>query len=389
MLKAVIACLGTATFLLAQLPGGTWSTDLSKKSIDLGELRSGGPPKDGIRALDNPKFVSNQAASSWLDPKEPVMVVEHSGTARAYPIQILIYHELVNDQIEDLPFLVSYCPLCNNAVVFDRRLNGKVYVFGVSGMLRNNDMVMFDRETESLWQQITGEAIVGTFTGKRLEILSSLMVSFETFQRSFPEGAVLSRETGHRRPYGETPYEGYEFRSRLARASNRNGLSPTERLIVFSVNGETIAYPFSQLRRWGVVSGRVKGSPYVVFFRQGTVSPLDSRRSSEGRDVGSAGVFYAELDCKRLKFKKKGARLVDKKTGSTWSLLGIATDGPLAGKRLKPLPYHEAFTFAWLIFRPDTRVIGLPGSSAPEAGPPSFGTPSSAPRPGRTQVDFP
>ena len=181
-----IAVLLAGLPLRAQMSRGDWRTDLSKKSIDLAELKSGGPPKDGIPAVDRPKFVMPAQASAWLSPKEPVMVVEHAGEARAYPLQILMWHELVNDQIGDLPLLVSYCPLCNSALVFDRRVDGKVYDFGVSGMLRNSDMVMYDRQTDSLWQQIGGDAIVGTMTGKKLKLLHSQTVSFENFARTFP-----------------------------------------------------------------------------------------------------------------------------------------------------------------------------------------------------------
>src|SRR5579863_5188381 len=148
-------CLAVlAVPLPAQFAGGSWHTDISKRSINLNELKPGGPGKDGIPALNRPKFTSVAEAGRWLDPKEPVIVVERAADVRAYPLQILIWHELVNDQIGDTPLLISYCPLCNSAVVFDRRVAGSVYDFGVSGMLRDSDMVMFDRQTDSLWQQI-------------------------------------------------------------------------------------------------------------------------------------------------------------------------------------------------------------------------------------------
>jgi hypothetical protein len=168
------------------------------------------------------------------------MVVEHAGEARAYPLQILIWHELANDQIGDLPILVSYCPLCNSALVFDRRLDDKVYDFGVSGMLRNSDMVMYDRQTDSLWQQIGGEAVVGTLTGKKLRLIGSQTVAFEAFAGAWPKGKVLSRDTGALRPYGQSPYVGYEFNNRLmapVKLSRPLRTPPLERIVVVEWEG--------------------------------------------------------------------------------------------------------------------------------------------------------
>ncbi len=176
--------------LFGQLTGRHWRTDTSKHSVSLKELRPGGPGKDGIPALDHPKFVSVGEARKWLEAKEPLIVVQTEQEVRAYPLQILIWHELVNDWIGDTPVLISYCPLCNSAVVFDRRLGGSVYDFGVSGMLRDSDMVMYDRTTESLWQQITGEAIVGTLTGSRLTVLPSQTVSLAVLGDHFPQAKV-------------------------------------------------------------------------------------------------------------------------------------------------------------------------------------------------------
>lgn len=137
-----------------------WKTDTSKRNIDLSELISGGPPKDGIPAINHPTFISPEDADSWLEQDEPVIAFQLNGTARAYPLQILIWHEIVNDNFGDTPVLVTFCPLCYSAIVFDRRIDGETHQFGVSGFLRNSDLIMFDRKTESLWQQFTGEAIV-------------------------------------------------------------------------------------------------------------------------------------------------------------------------------------------------------------------------------------
>jgi hypothetical protein len=344
----------------AQFAPGSWHTDKSKRSIDLNELKLGGPPKDGIPALNLPKFVPMVQAKGWLDPKEPVIVVERAGETRAYPLQILIWHELVNDQIGDTPVLVSYCPLCNSAVVFDRRVGATVYDFGVSGMLRVNDMVMFDRQTDSLWQQITGDGIVGKMTGSQLSILPSQTVPYGLFASQFPQGKVLSRNTGYSRQYGQNPYVGYEFSNQLmfpARKPANLRVPLMERVVAITEEKEAKAYSFRALRRVGVTEGRVRDKHYVIFFQDGTRTALDAADISRSRDVGAVGVFSPELDGRTLTFRREGGRIVDHETGSAWNLLGIGSSGPLAGRRLTAVEHTVSFAFAWLVFRPDTQLV--------------------------------
>jgi hypothetical protein len=351
--------------LMAQLGPGGWKTDLSKRSIDLSELRSGGPPKDGIPAIDNPKFEETKQASVWLSPKEPVLAIAVEGQVRAYPLQILIWHELVNDLIGEVPILVSYCPLCNSAIVFDRRIEGRADTFGVSGMLRHSDMVMYDRQTDSLWQQLTGEAMVGTLTGSKLKILPSQVVSLDAFTRSFPHGKVLSRDTGYPRAYGQNPYVGYEFGNRLMMpvpVKRATRIRPLERMVTVEAAGIAKAYPFTMLRSRWVIEDKIKETRYVVLFEEGTVTALDHKEIARSRDVGSAGVFLAILAGRRLSFRRKDGKVIDKETGSVWNVLGLATDGPLAGKRLTPVEHGTHFAFAWLVFRPDTQIAGEPAT---------------------------
>jgi hypothetical protein len=358
-----LLCFG-AVFAWAQLPGGAWRTDLSRRSIDLRELKPGGPPKDGIPALHESRFTTVRKARSWLSPREPVVVIENSGAARAYPLQILIWHELVNDGFDGRAILVSYCPLCNSAVVFDRSLNGQVYEFGVSGMLRESDMVMFDRQTESLWQQITGEAIVGSLAGSKLTVVPSQTVSFETFQTQFPDGEVLSRDTGFDRAYGRNPYAGYESGGRPIMPVNLSSTnvprelrrSPLERILAVSIGAQTKAYPFRMLRRVGVLQDRIGNTSIVIFFDDRVTGALDAARISESTEVGAAAVFSPELEGRNLKFERSKHRIVDDETHSEWNLFGVATAGPLKGRQLAPVSHREAFAFAWFIFRPDTEL---------------------------------
>jgi len=359
--RLLLEVLTLASAALAQFPVGNWRTDVSKRSITLDELVPGGPPKDGIPALHFPRFDTVPAAARWLDEKEPVLVVEQGQDVRAYPFRILIWHELVNDQVGDRPVLVSYCPLCYSALVFDRRVRGDVLTFGVSGMLRGSDMVMFDRQTESLWQQITGEALVGALTSHRLSIVPSQTVPFETYAKQFPGGKVLSRETGHRRPYGRSPYAGYESGQRLlfpVPAPKEARRRPLERLLTVKCGDKAKAYPLNALGKSGVVEGACAGNRFVIFFERGMRSAVDAEWIRDSRDAGAAGVFVPMVEGQHLSFRRESRKIVDTQTGSAWNLWGIAMEGPLAGKRLPAVEHGIYFAFAWLTFYPDTEIVG-------------------------------
>jgi hypothetical protein len=362
MSRVLVLFLVSAAALWGQLAPGNWKTDLSKKSIDLRELMSGGPPKDGIPAILNPKFVGVDEAHAWLDDKEPVLMVEHGGEARAYPLQILIFHELANDQIGDLPILVSYCPLCNSAITFDRRIGGKMHSFGVSGMLRNSDMVMYDHQTDSLWQQLTGDALVGAHTGKQLTLISSQVVPWDRFAKNFPNAKVLSKQTGHARRYGTTPYGGYEFSNRLmfpVPTSRRVDVRPMERMLTLILAGKVRAYPFEHLRRKKVTEGKIKDRPYVVFYEPTAVSTMDAREIADSRAVGSVGVFSPLVDGEKLKFQFKNGKTIDKGTKSSWDIFGKAIEGPLAGKQLDSIEHGVYYAFALLAFYPRAELVGI------------------------------
>ena len=276
-----------------QFSKGNWRTDTSKKSIDLNDLKLGGPPKDGIRAIQKPKFISSDEAASWVGGGEPVIVVELEGQARAYPLQVLLWHEMVLDQIGDVPLLVTYCPLCNSSIAFDRRVDGKVYDFGVSGMLRHSDMIMFDRETDSLWQQLTGEAVVGSLTGKRLDVVTSQVVDFAAFAKNFPDGKVLSKDNGQDLPYGNTPYAGYEQAGRVMFPAvvDRPIGRPLERVVSFTLEGKSRAYTFERLRQAGVVDGKIGKSRYVVFYDGAALSTMEQKQIKSSGKSGRPGCF--------------------------------------------------------------------------------------------------
>ncbi len=336
-----------------------WKTDFGKHSVPFSDIMSGGPPKDGIRAIDKPEFVGIGAADGWLKPREPVILFVHGSDARAYPLQILIWHEIVNDTVGGLPVAITFCPLCNTAIAFDRRVQERTLDFGTTGKLRFSDLVMYDRQTESWWQQATGQAIVGTLTGTQLTPLPAQTISWKTFKEAFPGGNVLSRNTGFNRPYGENPYVGYDDVNSspfLYRGPKDSRLRPVERVVTVSLAGEDVAYPFSALEKVRVVNDTVGGRKIVILFEKGVTSALDGHNIAESRDIGTAGVFERSVGGKALTFRVTGGRIQDTQTGSAWTILGTAIAGQLAGARLVRVVHGQHFWFAWAVFRPKTRI---------------------------------
>lgn len=275
------------------------------------------------------------------------------------PLQILIWHEIANDVVGGRPAVVTFCPLCNTSIVFDRRVAGRVLDFGTTGRLRFSDLVMYDRQTESWWQQATGEAIVGELTGQTLTFLPSMIVSWEMFRTAHPRGRVLNRQTGHTRSYGVNPYAGYDDIASspfLYTGPRDDRLPPIARVVTVSLGGEDVAYTFSVLEKTPVVNDVVGGRPIVVLYGRGVTSALDRSSIADSRDVGTAGVFERTLQGRSLTFRLAGDRITDVQTGSGWSVLGAATAGPLAGQRLAPVVHGQHFWFSWAVFKPRTRI---------------------------------
>ena len=336
-----------------------WKTDFSKHSIPLSEIMRGGPPRDGIPPIDDPKFISVSDAPDHLVDQEPVVTFEFNGEAKAYPIAILMWHEIVNDDVGGMPITVTYCPLCNTAIVFDRRVGDRVLDFGTSGNLRNSDLIMWDRQTESWWQQITGEAIVGELTDTMLTFLPANMISWVDFKESFPDGQVLSRDTGHVRDYDRPPYTGYDSldqRPFLYSGPLDDRLLPMERIVGIDVGESAVAYPFSLFQSVPVVNDSVGGQDIVIFYAPETRSAFQGRAAYEDNVVGSTAVYDPNLDGEKLTFELRDEMLVDAQTGSEWNIFGVATSGPLSGKSLQPVIHANHFWFAWHVFYPETEI---------------------------------
>ena len=334
-----------------------FSTDFSRAMISYDSVISGGPPKDGIPSIDRPRFVDQDTAAEWISDAEPVIVYAAGGEQRIYPLQILTWHEIVNDTVGGTSVAVTYCPLCNTSVVFDRVFDGQVLEFGVSGRLIYSNMLMYDRSTESWWIQATGLGVAGAFAGQRLRLLPSMVVSWRDARRSFPRATVLSRDTGHQRPYGRNPYDRYDSSARPflydgPELDPETG-TPFLRVIAVYYQDESFAADYETLRDRGVVSFDLGGRPAAIFWQPGTASALDAQRIAEGRDVGTATAFFAEINGERFDFSARDGRFADRQTGSTWDITGLAVEGPLSGARLEVAPSVQHFIFSWAAFHPE------------------------------------
>jgi hypothetical protein len=363
-MKMATNCFAIILFMTvhsqASLSG--FRTDISKRSIELSELTAGGPGKDGIPSIDKPKFIPVEEAGQWLKGKEPVIAVNIDQVAKAYPLQILIWHEIVNDAMNDIPVVITFCPLCYSAIVFERRLEGTVLEFGVSGFLRHSDLIMYDRKTESLWQQFTGEALVGEYTGKKLKRLPGQIISFKQFRERWPDGVVLSRETGFVKPYGQNPYIGYDDIKQspfLFKGPSDGRLPPMEKVIAVTIGESNKAYPYSITQKTGVIHDIIEDVNIVVFHGKGAVSALDQKRIADSAHIGSTGVFSPIVDNKTLTFNKTSNGFQDTQTKSTWDITGKAVDGPLKGKQLERFIHGDYFAFAWLTFQVDTAIYSI------------------------------
>ncbi len=347
---------------LARLQG--WETNWGRRTIDLEELILGIPssdPRDAIPPLDDPEFETVADAAQWLDGREPGILFTVGDDVRFFPLRILTFHEVVNVDVGGKPVVVTFCPLCNTAVAFDPTVDGQLLRFGVSGLLRFSDLVMWDSATNSLWQQITGEGIVGDFAGTQLELLPSSVVNWQEFSTSFPEGLVLSRQTGYSRSYGQNPYVGYSSSTRpfLFDGEVDERFPALERVVGVTVESADKAYPFSVISGPGAVNDTVGGVPIVVLWGSDTADALDSRDIAEGEAIGTAVAFDRRIDGVALSFVPNGNETFrDEETGTVWDLLGRGVSGPLAGEQLNLIVHRNDFWFAWAAFHPGDPVYG-------------------------------
>jgi hypothetical protein len=253
ILILAVLLLGLVAINFTATAGSKNGFDVSNASIPVDEILAGGPPKDGIPALSDPELIDALDAT-YLQPNDRILGIEIDGIARAYPISILNWHEIVNDQINDQQFAVTFCPLCGTGVAFSSNVAGKVTEFGVSGLLYNSDVLLYDKNTESLWSQIMGVAISGALVGEKLKPIPISHTTWRDWLAQHPDTRVLSTETGHARDYARNPYAGYEQSRQLYFGVNNKApenYHPKEQVFGLEFNGVYKAYPFAELEKHG------------------------------------------------------------------------------------------------------------------------------------------
>lgn len=302
--------------------------------------------RDAIPPLSSPKY-DDAAGGAWLTPDDLVLAyVGERGSTFAYPHKILNLHEIVNDEIDGVPVLISYCPLCRSGIVYDRRLEGRTLSFGNTSALYQSDLVMFDRETGSYWWQVAGRAIVGPLTDKRLRTLPSTTTRWAEWRAAHPDTKVLSRDTGHRRNYAADPFTSLADSLNEGRfpfpvsgpGRDDRRLPPGEVVLGVAIGDDSFAFAVRGLAN-GAANVVVGGMPIVVLARD-----------------GSAAAYAATVDGRRLTFAFRDGAFVDEPTGSRWDAGGVATGGSLKGKRLDLVPSRTTFWFAYVAAFPDTRL---------------------------------
>ena len=272
-----------------------------------------------------------------------------------------MYHEIVNDSVGGQPISVTYCPLCNAAMVFSRHYKNQILEFGVSGKVYNSNLVMYDRQTESWWLQFTGEAVVGELTHAKLDLLSSQIVSFAQFQQSYPDGKVLSNNTGFNKKYGVNPYTHYDSRKLpvvwFYRKPFDDRLLAMERVLGVAMDQQqAMAFPLAVLSDAAVVQTNVASTPILIISKAGMASAVDERLIKESKDVLAAAAFSRIVSGKRLDFAIKQGEIVDTQTGSVWNMFGQAIAGDYKGQRLQQVDRGVYFSFVWLDFYPKSSI---------------------------------
>lgn len=265
--------------------------DLSDSIIPPEKILSGGPPRDGIPSIDTPKFIPASKVT-YLKDDDLVIGLVQDGRARAYPQRILIWHEIVNDTIEGVHVAITYCPLCGTAMVFDRRIDGKVRNFGVSGLLYQSDVLMYDRESESLWSQLAMKAVSGSQAGNKLRWLPSEHISWKAWRKKHPDGQVLSTETGYQRNYGGNAYASYfaSEKTMFPVPQTRRELPNREWIIGVVINGQAKAYPANTLPTNQVLNDTVGGKKISLSYDSDNRYPLV--KGPKGNAIPSVMAFW-------------------------------------------------------------------------------------------------
>lgn len=317
------------------------TTNGEKHTVPLSKIVGGGPPPDGIPSIDDPAFAAAHEAD-FVSDSDLVIGLNIDGDARAYPLFILVWHEIVNDRVGGTPVAVTYCPLCFTSQVFERLPGGREAEFGTSGRLYNSNLVMYDRLTGTYWSQALGTAIKGELAGSVLDTVPFDVISWGDWKRLYPDTVVLSTDTGHLRPYGTDPYGSYYTDSTIMFPVENDDqrMHPKEIILGFDIGGTYKAYRQDDIESAGAVNDMVGDrAVLLVSFHDGNSRAFD--RTSDGQT---------------LSFESMGGFLTDSETGSRWNYEGVAVSGSLEGQQLERLALSPGFWFEWIAFHPETEV---------------------------------
>jgi hypothetical protein len=316
-------------------------TNGMKHIIPLDKIRSGGPPKDGIPSIDDPKFAEVQG-SAFVSDSDVVIGLEINGDARAYPLFILVWHEIVNDKVGDVPVAVTYCPLCYTNQVFERIINGQEVEFGTSGKLYNSNLVMYDRWTESYWSQGLGIAVTGELSGMQLKTIPFDVITWGDWKKLHPDTLVLTTDTGHIRSYATDPYGDYYTDPRIIFPVDNSDdrMHPKEIILGFHKDGIYKAYKQNDVEIHKVINDDI-GETSVMLVSQ---------------FLQNSRAFDRTVNGKVLEFEFTDEKIIDTKTKSVWNYDGVAISGSMEGNKLTRMSIAPGFWFEWIAFHPDTEV---------------------------------
>ncbi|WP_428327155.1 DUF3179 domain-containing protein [Nitrosopumilus sp.] len=318
-------------------------TDGVKHLIPLDKIKGGGPPKDGIPSIDDPVFAP-VSDSQFMSDSDTVIGLEINGEAKAYPLFILVWHEIVNDRVGDVPVSVTYCPLCYTNQVFERIIDGQEVEFGTSGKLYNSNLLMYDRFTDSYWSQALGIAVKGELTGYQLNLVPFDVITWGDWKQLHPDTLVLTTDTGHLRSYATDPYGNYYTEPRIMFPVEHNDDRMHPKEIIIGFNQDEISKAFKQ---------NDIESEIVINDSVGTIPVMLISLYSE-----NSRAFERTLNGEVLNFQFSNGKIIDIQSNSEWNYDGLAISGQYAGKQLERLPIEPGFWFEWIAFHPQTLVYG-------------------------------
>ena len=332
---------GTAAELPANIT--IMETDGVLHTIPLEDIRYGGVPKDGIPSIDAPVF-RNATDAPFMDDADVVIGLRINGDARAYPLFILVWHEIVNDEVGGAPVAVTYCPLCYTSQVFERVLDGEAVEFGTTGKLYQSNLFMYDRPTDTYWSQALGTAVKGPLSGHILATVPLDLMEWGDWKSTYPETVVLSTDTGHSRAYGVDPYGSYYTDPRILFPVNHidDRMPPKEVIVGMKIGGTYKAYRQADVESRTIINDNMGGVSVLLLSEY----------------AGNTRVFDRALGNMTLTFAYNGTALTDAETGSEWNYEGLAVAGELAGEQLARLSIWPGFWFEWAAFHPETLVYG-------------------------------